>query len=147
MKFHFVALLPLVASIALANENKYIWDVLVVKLPEPISDMTATAGPDGLIYIAGGCNSTLGNVFDNATGYFNCLSSTDAFHSFNPKTRQFTSLPPLPRARYRHGAAVSKNQLWLIGGRSIVEDSVIMEIDVSIFYIVPPFSFFSCTTY
>jgi hypothetical protein len=92
--------------------------------------MTATAGPDGLIYIAGGCNAENGNVYNNLTTYFDCLSSTTAFYSFNPKTNEFDLLEPLPRPRYRHAAAVSNNHLWLIGGRTM-ETNAIMEIDVS----------------
>ncbi len=131
MKFHALALLTLVACVdVVLGQGTITWSILDVKLPNPISDMTATAGPDGLIYIAGGCNAENGNVYNNLTGFFDCLSSTDAFHSFNPKTSEFVLLDPLPRPRYRHAAAVSNNHLWLIGGRTMQTDAI-MEIDVS----------------
>jgi hypothetical protein len=33
------------------------WNTLAISLPKGISDHTATAGSDGLIYIAGGCGT------------------------------------------------------------------------------------------
>jgi hypothetical protein len=127
MKVSSVALVSLFARTTLALVGT--WTVLDVKLPEPISDLTANLGPDGLIYIAGGCNAKKGNAYNNATGYFDCLSTTDSFVSFNPTTNEIVTLPSLPRPRYRHGAAVSNNRLWLVGGRTVATD-VIMEIDV-----------------
>jgi hypothetical protein len=129
MKISSFALVSLFARTTLALVGT--WTVLDVKLPESISDLTANLGPDGLIYIAGGCNASEGNVYNNATGFFDCLSITDSFVSFNPTTNKVVTLPPLPRPRYRHGAAVSNNRLWLIGGRTVATD-VIMEIDVSV---------------
>lgn len=35
------------------------WGLLDVSLPKPLSDHTAIAGTDGLIYIAGGCGESL----------------------------------------------------------------------------------------
>jgi hypothetical protein len=129
MKFASFALVSLFARTTLALVGT--WDVLDVKLPESASDLTANLGPDGLIYIAGGCNASEGNVYNNATGFFDCLSITDSFVAFNPITNEVVSLASLPRPRYRHGAAVSNNRLWLIGGRTVATD-VIMEIDVSL---------------
>ena len=128
MKFSSLAVISLFARTTLALVGT--WTVLDVKLPESISDLTANLGPDGLIYVAGGCNASEGNVYNNDTGFFDCLSITDSFVSFNPTTNKVVTLPSLPRPRYRHGAAVSNNRLWLIGGRTVATD-VIMEIDVS----------------
>ena len=95
--------------------------------------MTATANPnDGLIYIAGGCDSENGNEYNKATTYFDCSSITDSFYSFNPNTNEFKTLPSMPRERNRHAAAISQNRLWLIGGRDQATD-VVFEIDVSAF--------------
>lgn len=128
MKLSTFALLPL---LAFAHEDKLVWSVSDVKLPAPISDMTATLGPDDLVLIAGGCSATLGNVFNESSGQFQCSETSDAFYSFNATTSKFQSLPPLPRPRYRHGAAFSNNKLWLVGGRHPSE-GMIVEVDVSI---------------
>jgi hypothetical protein len=91
--------------------------------------MTATLGDKGLVYIAGGCNSTNGNEYLADAGLFVCLSITDTFYSFDIHTKEFTALAPLLQERYRHGAAYVQNQIWLIGGRD-AEDNLIPQVDV-----------------
>lgn len=105
------------------------WIILDTRLPTGLSDMTATLGDKGLVYIAGGCNSTDGNVYLAEMGLFACLSITDTFYSFDVQTHELTTLAPLLQARYRHGAAYLQNQIWLIGGRGL-EDNLIPEVDV-----------------
>lgn len=139
MKFSTICL-SLVSSlgavtVAAHGDETLVWSVIDTKLPEPISDMTATLGTGStnkdLVYIAGGCNDPKGNIFDEETAQFSCLSITDALYSFNPSTNEFVTLPSLPRARYRHGATMdsTNNRLWLMGGRTLMDD-VIMEVDV-----------------
>jgi hypothetical protein len=62
-------------------------------------------------------------------GFFTCSSLSDSLYAFDPLTRKFTKLSPLPRPRYRHSSAIVGGKLWLIGGRTR-EDSLISEIDV-----------------
>ncbi|CAB9523638.1 kelch-like [Seminavis robusta] len=88
-----------------------------IKLPKPLSDVSATVGPDDLIYIAGGCDSPFGNQYDEDRQAFRCESVSDAFYAFDPETKEFEVLPPMPGPRYRHAAVAINNQLWLVGGR------------------------------
>lgn len=115
-------------SFALENLT---WHVLSTKLPSPVSDMTATFAPNDLIYIAGGCDSPDGNVYNNATGFFECGSISKTFYSFHPDTYEIVMLPDMPIARYRHSAgATSDNKIWIAGGRNLT-DSLVLQIDVS----------------
>jgi Galactose oxidase, central domain/Kelch motif len=105
------------------------WNILDTRLPTGLSDMTATLGDNGIVYIAGGCNSTNGNEYVDAEGLFVCLSITDTFYSFDIQTQELTTLAPLLQARYRHNAAHVQNQIWLTGGRDL-EDNLIAEVEV-----------------
>jgi Kelch motif len=126
------ACLSALFTVSLAH-GRFRGRVMDIKLPKGLSDMTATANPsDGLIYIAGGCDSENGNEYNMATTYFDCSSITNTFYSFNPNTNEFKTLPSMPRERNRHAAAISQNRLWLIGGRNQATD-VVHEIDVSAF--------------
>jgi hypothetical protein len=72
-----------------------------------------------------------GNVYYlGDDGGFFCGSISNAFYAFDPEDREFETLPSLPRARYRHSSAIIKNQVWLVGGRTL-EDVLIPEVDVS----------------
>lgn len=109
------------------------WEVLDVNLPTPLSDNTATyIKSTDMIYIAGGCNSPKGNTYVDIDGleldFFLCESDSQRFYSFDGTT--FTTLADMPQPRYRHAAVVAQNKLWLIGGRTIPEDSIIAEVDV-----------------
>lgn len=103
---------------------------LSVTLPKPISDHTASLGGDNLIYIAGGCDDPLGNIFDANSSLFFCNSISSSLHAFDPASNEFiTTLPDLPRARYRHAGVAINNQLWLVGGRNLT-DALLTEVDV-----------------
>jgi Kelch motif len=107
---------------------------LDVKLPKAISDHTAVLGSDNLIYIAGGCDSPDGNIFDANYSFFYCPSVSKSFYSFDPATQEFQVLPDLPRTRYRHASVAVQNHVFLVGGRD-VEDNLIAEVDVSSIHI------------
>lgn len=99
------------------------------KLPKPMSDMSGVVGPDGLIYIAGGCDSTFGSQYSEETGTFTCSSVSNSFYSFDPETGEFNVLPSMPEARYRHAAVAVNNQIWVVGGRD-VDDGLVGNINV-----------------
>lgn len=100
------------------------------KLPKPLSDVSASLSQDGLIYIAGGCDSAFGSQYSDEDETFMCNSVSSSFYSFDPKTGQFTTLRDMPAARYRHAAVAVNNQIWLVGGRD-ADDEVIGEVHVS----------------
>jgi hypothetical protein len=99
-------------------------------LPKPLSDMTATLY-GGLVYLAGGCDSANGNVYSAAIGEFICGSASDALYAFNYQTNAVEELATLPTPRYRHAAVAVKGRLWLVGGRTAEDDSIIGQVDVS----------------
>ena len=105
------------------------WQVLsTASLPKPLSDLTATlSSSSDKVYIAGGCDSPLGNEF--LEGFFACSSISNALYEFDVLQNTFTTLAEMPRARYRHAAGIIDNQLWLIGGRTL-QDELIAEVDV-----------------
>lgn len=147
MKFSLAASLAF-AAISTAHAHSHgneEWDVLSdAQLPTPVSDHSSTfvpanvaAGTQAGIYIAGGCDSPNGNTYVDANGleldFFLCESISDQLHIFNADTMTFTtSQAKLPRARYRHAAVHAKGKLWLVGGRTIPDDNIIPEVDVSI---------------
>jgi hypothetical protein len=105
------------------------WKVLsTTSLPKPLSDLTATLSSSDKVFIAGGCDSPLGNEF--LEGFFACSSISSALYEFDFLQNSFTTLAEMPRARYRHAAGILDNQLWLIGGRTL-QDDLIAEVDVS----------------
>jgi len=119
------------------------WDTMTdARLPRPVSDHSATFVPGSPgtatqagIYIAGGCDSPNGNTYVDADGleldFFLCASISDELHVFDPTAGTFrTSSARLPRGRYRHAAVSAKGKLWLVGGRTIPDDTVIVEVDV-----------------
>ena len=114
------------------------WNVISAQLPEPLSDHSSTyiGGDSPGIYIAGGCDSPRGNTYVDADGleldFFICESISDDLHIFDADTMTFrTSSAKLPRARYRHAAVEAMGKLWLVGGRTVPEDVIIPEVDVS----------------
>lgn len=131
----FAALASHFAPLAVAHgddEHDFEWQVLDVKLSKAISDHSAVTSADGIVYIAGGCDSPDGNKFistEPGEGFFACGSLSDEFYQFDFATREFSDLAQLPRERYRHSAALVNNQMWLIGGRTL-EDQLIAEVDV-----------------
>ena len=103
-----------------------------IRLPKPLSDFTATLHPTtGLVYIAGGCDAELGNVYNEEFKEFICNSSSNKLYSFEKETGTFTALNDMPVQRYRHGAALVNNHLWLLGGRDTAADALLTTVDVS----------------
>ena len=121
---------------AAAEERVLEWEVLDgVKIPSSLSDNSSTHVPSlGRILLAGGCDAPNGNTFVDATGFvldfFICESISSKLYSFDPEAGTFETLADLPRPRYRHAAVEAGGKLWLVGGRTVPEDSVIAEIDV-----------------
>lgn len=104
--------------------------VVNAKIPQPLSDHTATLADNKLIYLAGGCNDPNGNTYNQEFEIFACGSVTTSFYSFDPSTNEFVTLPEMPRPRYRHAAVAVKDQIWVVGGRDL-EDKLVEEVDVS----------------
>jgi hypothetical protein len=102
------------------------------ELPIALSDHTSTEWK-GLVYIAGGCDSPLGNKLVSGTTHFRCSSISDTFFYFDPSRflDYFTTLPNMPRPRYRHSSTSIKDQVWLIGGRD-ANHNLVPFIDVSV---------------
>ena len=134
MKFLFSAcVFSSLATTAVGHEGWVFGTRDGVTLPKAISDHTATLSSDGMVYIAGGCDGENGNEWDPAfgdNGMFLCGSISDSLYSFDPVDGVFAELTKLPRARYRHSAAIVDNKLWIMGGRTLY-DNLIAEIDVS----------------
>lgn len=106
-------------------------------IPVPLSDFTAVLDPiKNQTYLAGGCNSPEGNRFNTTSGNFNCASLSDKMYVFNMDQRSFEEVAfSMPVARYRHAAAWTNNQVWLVGGRAL-NDDLITEVDVSYIILV-----------
>lgn len=142
----------IVAPRSTARGETVEWTVLdEVKLPQPLSDNSATfvaytqtdadsssskqskLGGDRIL-IAGGCNSPDGNTHVDSTGYvldfFICESTSDKVYAFDPDGGTFVPLADMPRPRYRHAGVEIGGKVWLVGGRSVPDDSIIAEIDV-----------------
>lgn len=100
------------------------------KLPKPLSDVSASVGPDGLIYIAGGCDSPFGSQYDDDLDAFRCESVSDSFYAFDPEDKVFFTLPPMPIPRFRHAAVAVNNQIWIVGGRD-ADDNLVGQVVVS----------------
>jgi hypothetical protein len=102
-------------------------------MPKALSDHTATEY-NGLIYIAGGCDSPNGYQLNAASGVYACTSLSNSFYSFDPFKQYgmgvYTTLPNLPRPRYRHSSVALNDEVWLIGGRD-VDDNLLSSVDVS----------------
>mmetsp|Transcript_4313 Transcript_4313/g.6803 ORF Transcript_4313/g.6803 Transcript_4313/m.6803 type:complete len:397 (-) Transcript_4313:312-1502(-) len=112
------------------HDANFDWGTLKVRIPKSLSDHTATLSEkDGLIYLAGGCDSPNGNEFAQGGDYFFCATISDMMYVFNPEDLTFGEPGTLPRERYRHCAAIVDNQLWLLGGRDSA-DNLVPEVDV-----------------
>ncbi len=70
----------------------------------------AMVAHEGKLYRVGGFSATNG-----ASEKENLVSQTD-FARFDPQTKTWTSLPPLPEGRSSHDAAVVGNTLYVVGG-------------------------------
>jgi hypothetical protein len=107
------------------------FSTLEARLPKPLSDFTASLDiSTGLAYLAGGCDSEKGNEYSTEYSEFICTSVSDKLYSFDKDAGTFTTLTDMPYERYRHGAVLINNQLWLMGGRDS-EETLIPTVDVS----------------
>jgi hypothetical protein len=70
----------------------------------------------GLVYRVGGM--TAHNTLDQDPALF----STDAFACFDPATKQWTPLAPLPTGRSSHDAVVIDSKLYVVGGWKLSGD-------------------------
>jgi hypothetical protein len=61
--FVFSAAFPEVFGDHDHDHDNFGWGVLDIRLPKKLSDHTAIAGTDGLIYIAGGCGESLQCIY------------------------------------------------------------------------------------
>jgi hypothetical protein len=99
------------------------------------SDHTADT-VNGLIYITGGCNGI--QLCDLNAGFCSCTTMTDNVLLFDPSSYQFTTLPSMPAARYRHTSCVWRDTIYVFGGRTLPDDNIIYEV----FFFFFPFFFF-----
>jgi N-acetylneuraminic acid mutarotase len=66
---------------------------------------------DGLIYRVGGLSARNATTKDKED-----LHSVTEFASYNPATREWTALKPLPAGRSSHDAVFIENKLYVVGG-------------------------------
>jgi Galactose oxidase, central domain len=100
------------------------------RLPKPISDGTAVLLGE-TIYLHGGCDSPNGNEFNNVSGVFQCHSISNASYAFDISSQSVRTLSDMPTPRYRHATVALKDQVILLGGRSL-SDALIATVDVRI---------------
>lgn len=109
-------------------------ETLTSVLPESLSDMTAVLdATNAKVYIHGGCNAPLGNVYNAEFEFYGCDSLSNATHVFDLETRTFDDVPAsmtMPVARYRHAAVLVQGQIWIVGGRNLTDDALVETIDV-----------------
>jgi hypothetical protein len=73
---------------------------------------------EGKIYRVGGLNARNATKDDEAD-----LHSTDEFAEYDPATRKWKALAPLPAARSSHNAAVIGGKLYVVGGWRLAGES------------------------
>ncbi|MCA8916212.1 MAG: hypothetical protein KDB90_12450 [Planctomycetes bacterium] len=84
--------------------------------PYPIEVVAnAACALDGSIYVTGGW----GNRDSEGNGSF-----VDLAFRYDPKANEWSSLPPMPRARCFHACVASGGKVWLFGGVTRIEDQV-----------------------
>lgn len=103
-------------------------------LPYPRSDMSATTvvhNRTAKVYVIGGCASDQIWIAgsEGQEGMYICPSTTPGCTVFNPNTNTHQECASAPRKRYRHAAANVKGKVWLVGGRTEMDD-IITEVDV-----------------
>lgn len=123
MKLQYILYLSFVLSLAFAEDAQWL-----TKSPMPTarSDLTANTVGD-YIYVIGGCSTN--QLCPPGAGYCFCQQLTNVTEAYHPSTDSWATLAEAPRPRYRHGAAVIGNKLYLIGGRDLT-DAIIQQIDV-----------------
>lgn len=82
---------------------------------------TATA------YIVGGC--IVDQVCDSATTCY-CLESTTKCSAFHVPSNEWTSCGDMATRRYRHMGALLNDKIYIFGGRSADDDSIILSIAI-----------------
>lgn len=98
------------------------------KAPMPTKRSDTSIGTfEDRVVIAGGCDGT--QICPDDLEFCICTGVSSRVEAYDPKANQWTTLPSMPQARFRHGAAVVGGDMYLIGGRD-VNDSVIRSIDV-----------------
>ena len=118
------------------GDDKYKIDEteLTVRLPKPFSDHTATL-VGSTVYLAGGCDDPSGNTLNAVSGYFECGSVSKSFYSLDlasvngTSSDDFVVLTDMPLARFRHAAAAANGQIWIHGGRTLL-DQIVEDIHV-----------------
>lgn len=113
-----------------------------VILPKPMSDFsTVYDATNNHIYISGGCDSIKGNEYNMEFGIFTCnnisnnhymIDVNDIAGDTTKASVSFTPLANMPMARYRHTAVLlpSSQQIVLIGGRNVIDDSILPTVDI-----------------
>jgi N-acetylneuraminic acid mutarotase len=90
------------------------------------SDHTTTAIGTKL-YVAGGCAGDQAQF---------CPALASVFEAYDPATNTWSTLPPLPRDRYRHAAVAIGTKLYLLGGADLAQpsgdyyDNIVTQVDV-----------------
>jgi len=80
----------------------------------------------GIVYLAGGCVGAQQCV----DGFCFCPAYTTDLQAFDPATGAYSTLPAMPRPRYRHIACAVGASIVYLGGRSLPDDEIIAEVDV-----------------
>lgn len=100
----------------------------VLRAPMPTKRSDASAGTVGnKIIIAGGCDTD--QICPQDLDVCICTSVTSKAEAYLPDVDQWTTLPSMPQARFRHASAVVGNNLYVLGGRD-VNDTIIQSLDV-----------------
>ena len=132
----FLYLLNAIQASTEDEEHSPEWFKLTSSLPIKMSDMSASYIPYNkhnhlsydYILIAGGCISQNGNAYSEfklegeLVGGYYCSEITDQVFAFHVGTAETVSLPNMLSKRYRHGAVVLENRLYVVGGRTQVGD-------------------------
>lgn len=127
--FVLISLQLCICENVINNSTNYQAFTDLATMPYKVSDHTATAFPaelfnDGLgprIYIIGGC------VTDQVCVQSNCFcqNSTKKCIYYLPRTDSYKSCEDMPINRYRHQATRVGNFLYVSGGRTVPDDTII----------------------
>jgi len=96
-------------------------------LPHEASDLTATYVGDSTIILAGGCVSHQVSCDWYEFCTF-CPAISNRAFAFDASSDSFEELATMPVSRYRHAAAFSGGEVFLVGGRD-VDDGVVGTVD------------------
>ena len=124
-----LALLLPRASLALGSFRE------LAPLPFARSDHTATAMPDGLIYLIGGCDGaqTCDASGGRASSFCKCTSFTRNVAVYDAARDDYLNAsaapPPMSVPRYRHLACAVRDLIVVFGGRDLATDALITQVD------------------